>query len=52
MEISKPIAIKDKRKRFDSIGTPESPFRILLLNLLKKTRTWVKNEDLVTHSCP
>ena len=26
-----------KRKRFDSIGTPDSPFRILLLNLFNKT---------------
>ena len=28
---------KPRKKRFDSIGTPDSPFRILLLNLIKKT---------------
>ena len=40
---------KSRKKRFDSIGTPESPFQILLLNLFKKTKcTWVKNEDLGT----
>ena len=39
-EPSHAITIKEtntKRKRFDSIGTPDSPFRILLLNLFKKT---------------
>ena len=35
------IDIKDskyRKKRIDSIGTPESPFKILLLNLLKKNK--------------
>lgn len=28
---------KSSRQRYDSIGTPESPFRIMLLNIAKKT---------------
>lgn len=53
MENSAPINIKSNRKkRYDSIGTPDSPFRILLSNLMKKTTgTWVKNEQLGTHNC-
>ena len=36
---------KPRKYRFDSIGTPESPFRILLLNLFKKANgTLIKNE--------
>jgi len=39
-EPSQNINIRDSKtriKRFDSIGTADSPFRILLLNLFKKT---------------
>ena len=54
-EYSHAINIKDnknRKKRYDSIGTPESPFQILLLNILKKHNgTWVKNEELGTSSC-
>ena len=35
------ISIKDsknRKKRIDSIGTPESPFKILLFNLFKKNK--------------
>ena len=40
---SSPVEIKDftnskRTKRFDSAGTPESPFRFLLSNLFKKKR--------------
>lgn len=46
-EPSSPVKIKNMRirnKRFDSIGTPDSPLRILLLNLFKKTNG-IKNEE-------
>jgi hypothetical protein len=56
MEKTSPIPIindkRNRQKRFDSIGTPDSPFRILLSNLIRKTKaSWVKNEELGTHSC-
>ena len=37
MNESKPIdVIKPKRPRYDSLGTPESSFKIMLINLARK----------------
>jgi len=36
---SKPIDFKErpKRQRYDSLGSPESPFRIMIWNLAKRS---------------
>jgi len=49
-EQSPPVKIKNisnRNKRIDSIGTPDSPFRILLFNLFKKTNngTGIKKNE-------
>ena len=37
---TKPVEVqikKSPRQRYDSLGTPDSPFRIMLFNLAKKS---------------
>ena len=46
---SKPIDVKKPtRKRYDSIGTPDSPFRIMLMNLAKQASGITNKQTVIT----